>query len=274
MGLAPNPKPRHVWGMSEAIALSDRALIAVSGPDWRSFLQGLISQDVLTLRDGELRYGLLLSPQGRILYDLFILGTGDGCLLDVPAAGRDALMLKLKIYKLRAQVQIAADDRPVAARLDGGDGEGWLADPRLAALGSRAYGVEGGPGLGIYEAHRLALGVPGPADWGEDKLYALEADLDHLNAIDFHKGCFIGQETASRMKRRGQVKSRTLPVAYDGPAPAPGAEVRAGEHRAGEILSVGEGRALALLRLDRIEGEALSAEGRPLAVQRPDWLAI
>lgn len=264
--------------MSSAIALpihlADRALIAVSGPDWRSFLQGLLSQDVLTLKDGELRYGLLLSPQGRVLYDVFILGMSDGCLLDVPFIGREDLMRRLKIYKLRAKADIVPDDRPIAARLDATGGEGWLADPRLPAMGWRAYGVEGGEGLASYEAHRLALGVPGPADWGEDKLYALEADLDLLNAIDFHKGCFIGQETASRMKRRGQVKSRTLPVRLDGAAPAHGTEVRAGEHRAGEILSGGDGRALALLRLDRIEGQTLTADGRPLTVDKPAWLAI
>ena len=260
--------------MSEPIALTDRALVAVSGPDWRGFLQGLISQNVETLRSGELRYGLLLSPQGRVLFDLFVLGTDDGCLLDVPAAGRAALMQRLNIYKLRAQVEIGADDRSVAATLGGDGGDGWLADPRLPALGFRAYGVAGGDGLDAYDAHRLALGVPGPADWGEDRLYALEADLDLLNAIDFHKGCFIGQETASRMKRRGQVKSRTLPVTFDGPAPAPGSEVRAGEHRAGEILGGREGRALALLRLDRIEGETLSVDGRPISVERPDWLAL
>ncbi len=257
--------------ITHSIALTDRALVAVSGPDWRSFLQGLISQDVDSLQPGELRYGLLLSPQGRILFDLFILGTDDGCLLDVPAAGREALMQRLKIYKLRAKVEIAADERAVAASLTGGDG--WLADPRLPALGFRAYGVEGGDGLDAYDAHRLTLGVPGPADWGDDKLYALEADLDHLSAIDFHKGCFIGQETASRMKRRGQVKSRTLPVVFDGPAPASGSEVRAGEHRAGEILSGRDGRALALLRLDRIEGQDLSVDGRPMRLERPDWLA-
>ncbi len=260
--------------MSEPIALTDRALVAVSGPDWRSFLQGLISQDVDSLQPGELRYGLLLSPQGRILFDLFILGTDDGCLLDVPAAGRETLMQRLKIYKLRAKVELTPDERAVAARLDGQGGDGWLADPRLPALGLRAYGVEGGDGLDAYDAHRLSLGVPAPADWGDDKLYALEADLDLLGAIDFHKGCFIGQETASRMKRRGQVKSRTLPLVFDGPAPAPGAEVRAGEHRAGEILSGRDGRALALLRLDRIEGEALSVDGRPVTVERPDWLAL
>lgn len=260
--------------MSEPIALTDRALVTVSGPDWREFLQGLISQDVGALAPGQLRYGLLLSPQGRILFDLFILGTDDGCVLDSPAAGRAALIQRLKIYKLRAKVDIVADERPVAAKLEGQAGDGWIVDPRLPALGLRGYGVEGGAGLDAYDAHRLALGVPGPADWGDDRLYALEADLDHLNAIDFHKGCFIGQETASRMKRRGQIKSRTLPVTFDGPAPAPGSEVRAGEQRAGEILSGRDGRALALLRLDRIEGEALSVDGRAVAVERPGWLAL
>jgi folate-binding protein YgfZ len=183
-------------------------------------------------------------------------------------------MQRLKLYKLRAKVDIAADGRSVAAKLGGPGGDGWLADPRLPALGFRAYGVAGGEGLDAYDAHRLALGVPGPADWGDDRLYALEADLDLLNAIDFHKGCFIGQETASRMKRRGQVKSRTLPVTFEGPAPAPGSEVRAGEHRAGEILSGRDGRSLALLRLDRIDGETLSVDGRRASVERPDWLAL
>ena len=56
------------------IHLSSRALIGVGGPDWRSFLQGLITQDVETLASGEMRYGALLTPQGRLLHDLFITG--------------------------------------------------------------------------------------------------------------------------------------------------------------------------------------------------------
>ncbi|WP_438590979.1 CAF17-like 4Fe-4S cluster assembly/insertion protein YgfZ, partial [Klebsiella oxytoca] len=55
-----------------------------------------------------------------------------------------------------------------------------------------------------YETLRLALGAPGPGDWGEDRAYPIEADFDLLGGIDFHKGCFIGQETTSRMKRRGR----------------------------------------------------------------------
>ncbi len=63
-----------------------------------------------------------------------------------------------------------------------------------------------------------------------------------------------------------------LPIAFEGPAPPPGAEVLAGELRAGEVLTGGEGRAMALLRLDRIEGASLTVEGRPVRVDRPGWL--
>ena len=262
--------------MSDPILLTDRALIAVTGPDWRGFLQGLVSQDVETLRPGELRYSLLLSPQGRILFDLFLLGELDGCLIDCPAAGREALIQRLTMYRLRAKVTIAPDERAVSALIEGPPTVGWIADPRLPSLGWRAYGLEesGEADPDRYDDHRLKLGVPGPADWGSDQIYALEVDLDLLGAIDFHKGCFIGQEIASRMKRRGQVKSRTLPIVFDGPAPPHGTEIRSGEHRAGQVLSGRDGRALAVMRLDRIEDGDLSAGGMPVEIERPWWVVL
>jgi folate-binding protein YgfZ len=146
-----------------------------------------------------------------------------------------------------------------------------MRDPRLPELGWRGYGVKAPADEAAYDAHRLSLGVPGPADWGSDKTYPIEANFDLLNGIDFKKGCFVGQETTSRMKRRGQIKSRMLPISFEGPAPAPGAEVLAGELRAGEVLSGGQGRAMALLRLDRAAGGNLTADGRPVAVEQPDW---
>lgn len=288
--------------------LKSRALIALAGPDWRDFLQGLITQDVETLAPGEARFGALLTPQGRLLYDIFIVGRDAGCWLDVPAEHRAALIQRLTMYRLRAKVEIAALDFPVAALFStellplagrgwgggaGSDsagsqpppprptlspqgGEGLVRDPRLSDLGWRGYGVEAPDGAAIadeaaWDAFRLRLGVPGPADWGSDKTYPIEANLDLLNGIDFKKGCFVGQETTSRMKRRGQIKSRMLPIAFEGPAPEPGAEVLAGDLRAGEVLSGQVGRAMALLRLDRAEGRPLTVDGRPVTVERPAW---
>jgi len=257
--------------------LASRAAVRVAGPDWRPFLQGLLTQDVEGLRPGEMRFGALLTPQGRLLFDLFVDCDGDEVArLDVAAARRDELLQRLSLYRLRAKVEIAADPAPVFAAWNGRpDGEGWRADPRLAGLGFRRIGeIAQTPNAeeDAYDAWRLGLGVPDPAqDCKPDAAYPIEADFDLLNGVDFKKGCFVGQETTSRMKRRGQVKSRMLPIEFDGPAPAWGAEILAGELRAGEVLSGRDGRAMALLRLDRIEAAALTVDGRPVRVARPAW---
>ena len=289
--------------------LPSRALIAVDGPDWRSFLHGMLTQNVETLALGEARFAGLLTPQGRLIWDMFVIGRPEGAWLDVAREHREAIVQRLKMYRFRAKVEIAPDETPVSALFDppppgeAAEGRRQLAptepadvnllsgsatappaaehlvvrDPRLHALGSRGYGAPAPAGAMVadeaaYEAHRLVLGVPGPADWGVEKTYPIEANFDLLHGIDFKKGCFVGQETTSRMKRRGQVKNRMLPITFDGAAPAPGAEVLAGELRAGEALAGIEGRAMALLRLDRIGGE-LAVEGRTVRAERPAWLA-
>ena len=281
--------------MEISTPLPSRALIAVTGEDWRGFLQGQLTQDVETLEPGECRFGALLTPQGRLLFDMFIVGREDGCWLDVEASGRDALIQRLTMYKLRAKVGFealeSAGSNPAPApntvsalfpahpdeSRDPSGGSAWapasagvsgvwVADPRLKELGYRGYGAQAEGDEAAYDLHRLALGVPGPADWGSDRTYPIEANFDLLNGIDFKKGCFVGQETTSRMKRRGAIKNRMLPIAFDGPAPPFGAEILNGERRAGEVLSGRDGVAMALLRLDRVDGD-LTADGRPVRVQ-------
>jgi folate-binding protein YgfZ len=277
--------------MSESLTyapLPSRALIAVGGADWRDFLQGLITQDVETLQPGEARFGALLTPQGRLLYDLFVVGREEGAWLDVLAEHRAAILQRLLMYRLRAKVELAADDALVSILFaEAGEAEPpppapasgvWVRDPRLPGLGWRGYGAEAPAGArvadeAIRDDAKLKLGVPGPADWGSDKTYPIEANFDLLNGIDFKKGCFVGQETTSRMKRRGQIKTRMLPIAFEGPPPAFGAEVLAGELRAGEVLSGRDGRAMASLRLDRIDGANLTVDGRPVTVERPGWFS-
>lgn len=260
--------------------LESRALIRIDGPDWRDFLQNLISQDVETLAAGEARFGALLTPQGRLLYDMFVVGREDGSAwLDVEAKWREAIVQRLTIYRLRAKVEIAADETAVSILYGEGaapKGAGWVRDPRLPELGWRGYGVAAPAGANVAteaerEDFKLALGVPGPADWGSDRTYPIEANFDLLNGIDFRKGCFVGQETTSRMKRRGQVKSRMLPIRFEGEAPAAGSEILAGSLRAGEVLSGRRGGAMALVRLDRIAGADLTVEGRPVRVEKPAW---
>ena len=257
--------------------LASRAVIAVEGPDWRTFLQGLLTQDVESQPSGTIRFGGLLTPQGRLLYDLFILAQDTGCWLDVAASHREALIQRLTLYRLRAKVTISPSPMVVSALWNTDSAEGFLSDPRLGALGRRGYDAHPPEGAlavseATYQSHRLALGVPdSEADAPSDTTYPIEANFDLLNGIDFKKGCFVGQETTSRMKRRGTIKTRMLPIHFDGPAPASGAEILNGELRAGQVLSGQDGRAMASVRLDRLEG-ALSVDGRPIHIDWPDWI--
>ena len=259
--------------------LESRAVIVIEGEDWRSFLQGLVTQDVETLRPGEIRFAALLTPQGRLQFDLFIVGSAHACLIDCAASHRESLIGRLGLYRLRAKVQIAASAAEVRA-LWGSDfaPDGWLTDPRAKALGFRSYAAaaprEATPVLeSRYDRHRLSLGVPGSADWEGETTYPIEANFDLLGGIDFHKGCFVGQETTSRMKRRGNIKSRMAPIVFAGAPPARGSELLAGALRAGEALSGFDGEAMALLRLDRLEaGPRSLTDGRAWAPRLPSWI--
>jgi folate-binding protein YgfZ len=260
--------------------LSSRAVIAVGGPDWRGYLQGLVTQDVETLGPGEIRFAALLTPQGRLLFDLFLAGQGDGCLIDCAAEHRTTLFQRLRMYRLRAKVDLVEADSSVSALWGTASApEGFMRDPRAPGLGFRGYGAPAPAGTSetdeaAYERHRFALGLPGPADWGHDRSYPIEANFDLLGGIDFRKGCFVGQETTSRMKRRGTIKNRMAPIAFDGPPPATGAALLSGGLRAGQVASGVEGAAMGLLRLDRLGEGALTLEdGRPWRVLWPDWMA-
>jgi folate-binding protein YgfZ len=156
--------------------------------------------------------------------------------------------------------------------------EGFFRDPRAPGLGFRAYGPAPAPGGSLvdeatYDAHRLSLGIPATGDWAGFATYPIEANFDLLGGIDFKKGCFVGQETTSRMKRRGAIRSRMAPISLEGPSPAPGGELLAGDLRAGEIRSVRGERAMALLRLDRLEAGPLTyGDGHLWRPVWPDWL--
>jgi len=275
--LAKAPSASYLWTMSTRIAsLPDRALVRVSGPDAKTFLNGLLTQEVLSLQPGELRFGALLSPPGRLLFDLFLLGEEGSVLIDVASDRRDALIQRLSLYRLRAQVTIEPVDGAVQLLWPAAPDTPGAVDPRLSALGHRHYGaplpVTDTPEA--WHVQRLSVGIPDPAcDGGQDTTYPIEANFDLLNGIDFSKGCFIGQETTSRMKRRGAIRNRMLPLDIDGPLPPFGTEVLNGERRAGQTLSGQGGRVMALLRLDRLDGD-LTVEGKPARVGRPDWTGL
>jgi folate-binding protein YgfZ len=262
--------------------LEDRAVIAVSGPEARDFLQGLITNDVQKVSAGAPRYAALLTPQGKILFDFLIFEQDGTLLLDAPAPLRDALVKRLSLYRLRAKVEIIpGDDLAVVWNSSDGAAAPFARDPRYRKLGSRAIVAKTDApaerGSEHYTALRLQAGVPEGSDFGQDKMFALDSDLDELGAIAFDKGCYVGQELTARMKHRGTARKRLLSIrSLDGRAlPAPDAPVTAKEQELGALSSVYGSQGFALLRLDRLDDAkdaSLHVAGIEIGVTKPDWL--
>ncbi len=279
-----------------------RAVLSVSGPEAREFLQGILTQDMSKVSRERAAYAALLTPQGKIMFDFFILEDEDGYLIDIRAERAADLLKRLKLYRLRAKVELA--DRPETSVLLGWGGEapapagfvidpapGRIAyvDPRLDAMGVRVLvdretreaaladlGAEAS--LAAYDANRFALGVPeSGVDILPERSFPLDLNFDALHGVDYKKGCFVGQEVTSRMKRKGEVRKRTLIVALDSVRPEPGDAITAGETTLGEVLSAGAMYALALIRMDRLtkaidEGYAPHLDAAPVALKEPGYL--
>jgi hypothetical protein len=186
---------------------------------------------------------------------------------------------------VEAARRVGLSDAPEARPL--GDGVAY-ADPRLAALGGRAVlprGTGDAPlvaaGLNAaaretYDRLRYRLGVgEGAAELGVDGTLALETGLEALNGVSFAKGCYVGQEVTTRMKTRALVKKRLVPVAIDGPPPAPGTTVRRGDSEAGEMRAAAGDIGLALMKLDALCGNGpLTAGTATLTPQPAAWLGL
>ena len=265
--------------------LEDRAVLRVAGAAAREFLQGLMSQDMAAAEDRP-AFAALLTPQGKILAEFLIARRGEGYLFDCAVGALEDLLRKLALYRLRAAVELQPlPDFGVAVALDGRPAD-FEPDPRFDALPPRRIGpravlpAQGASAAGskLYHARRVALGVPELGkDFGSDEMFLLDVNYDALNAVSYRKGCFVGQEVTSRMKRKGEVRRRTLIARYNGSAPAKGTPVAAGDSTLGEILSGSEGSALAAIRLDRLDvarkrGDPINADMTPIELAFPDYL--
>ena len=187
--------------------LIDRAVLRLSGPDVRGFLQGLVTNDTA----GPLPvWAGLLTPQGKALFDFLLWADGDDILVDCEAAPAEALARRLTLYRLRRPITIARDPSlAVHWALEGNEG---VADPRLAELGRRWIAPPREPAEG-WMAHRLSLGVTeGLDELGSDKTLWLEANARELGGVSFTKGCYVGQENTARMHHRAKVNRRLVVV--------------------------------------------------------------
>ncbi|MDC0658296.1 folate-binding protein [Leisingera sp. SS27] len=232
--------------------MSDRRILRLTGADAKSFLQGLVTNNVDHLDDG-LVYAALLTPQGKYLADFFLAADGDAVLLDVEASLAEGLMKRLNMYRLRADVQVEMTDLQVK-RGTGMAPEGALADPRHGDLGWRLYGPEGGDDGSDWDAIRVAHCIPETGiELGPDS-YILEAGFEALKGVDFRKGCYVGQEVTARMKHKTELRKGLRTVEVEGAAPV-GTEITAEGKVVGTLYTQSGGKGIAYLRFDRAKGE-------------------
>ena len=282
----------------KAALLPDRGVIKVAGLDGRKFLNGLVTTDLGKVAHGQPRFAALLTPQGKILADFIVVeadpANGGGFFLDAPRPLAPTLTDRLNFYKLRANVMIEdlSETLGVMATWEGqGDTEYGLCypDPRLPELGTRCMlpphlaekaAAELGSDLvdpSIYEAHRIALGVPrGGLDFVYGDTFPHESNMDQFHGVDFDKGCFVGQEVVSRIEHRAIARARIVPVGFEGPPPEAGVPVTASGRDVGMMGSGVTSRGLAKLRLDRVEealasGASLVAGGIKLELLKASW---
>jgi tRNA-modifying protein YgfZ len=271
--------------------LPDRGVVSVSGEDALAFLDNLITNDMDALKSQPALFAGLLSPQGKLLFEFFVIRHSHGYLLETQRDTAPDLVKRLTMYKLRAKVTIndLSANYAVAAAWDGVPPQSPLytsfADPRHGALGTRllmapAVAAKLEPGLepaGAYHAHRIGLGIPeGGKDYALGDTFPHEANFDRLGGVSFAKGCYVGQEVVARMENKTVVRKRVVPVT--GEALEPGAAINIGDAVIGNVGSVHFKDGLAMVRLDRAaeakdKGQDLTVNGHPVAIA-PEVLAL
>ncbi len=266
---------------STTIALPSRGVISLSGPDARSFLQGIITNDVNKVSDERAIYAALLTPQGKYLHDFIIAASGDTLYLDCEADRRSDLVRRLMMYRLRAKADIKdeTDTLGVIAMHDDNVPDSLITyrDPRHESLGNRAILPRADMPAGTdkdYDQLRLELGIPDASrDFQVEKTLILEGNMEELNGVDFAKGCYVGQELTARMKHRGKVRKRLLPVEITGALPAPDSPIMNGTKEIGLMRSGLGNRGMALIRLDDITPDTTClCEGSSVKVIIPEYL--
>ncbi len=251
---------------AKLLHLENRAVIRVSGPDAKSFLQGLVTNDVESVSSDQAVYAAMLTPQGKFLFDMIIVADGDSLLLDIERTRKPDLFRRLMMYKLRANVDLVDEALSVWAVFDGEAEQGVsYTDPRHKALHLRVIAEETPVKdfeilpYEVYEERRIRHGVPdGSRDMAVEKYFWLETNAEKLNGVSFSKGCYVGQELTARMKHRTTLKKKIVPIKFEGFSPETGTLIEtASGKKAGEVLTQSGLYALAYLRLEYLDDQLL-----------------
>lgn len=223
----------------------NRKIIIVSGIDTENFLDQIITNDVKKIGD-ELQYNLLLSPQGKLLHDIFILKVAvNEYWLDCYEGAVEDIIAILTKYKLGSKVDlIVQKDIYTTDRYP---------DPRHAKLPFRTYSNQVEDNIDIY----YELSLPRLyIDFDSGKYFPFEVGFDNCNSISYTKGCYIGQEVITRTYHRGVVRKKVYKVISENELLAD-SDIYVGQQKIGRLVGIyGHGKGLALLNSDLIGDSA------------------
>ncbi|RFB96894.1 folate-binding protein YgfZ [Rhizobium leguminosarum bv. trifolii] len=271
-----------------AVFLKDRALLLISGAEAQSFLQNLITTDIISLAPDQARPGALLTPQGKILFDFMIWPDGDGYTIETDTGQRDGLLKRLAMYKLRAAVTLTPRGEEGVTVSWGEDAEGvrdsqGVRDSRFAKAGVtliRRPGKHGDGAEALYDALRISHGIvtSGP-DFALQDAFPHDVLMDFNGGLSFRKGCYVGQEVVSRMHHRGTARRRVVTVSAATALPETGTEITAAGKPVGTLGSVDGDHGLAIVRIDRAgaamaAGTPLLAGQTPVSLVLPEWSGL
>ena len=228
----------------QIILLEDRGLISITGEDTKNFLQNIITNDIEKVSFSSSIFSALFTPQGKYLFEFFLIQTKNGYLLDCDNEFTKEIINYLLKYKLRSKIKITdistdyviglispekfldiqESENKTDDTIEFRDSPLFL-DPRNKNLGARILSsleklhltikkldlkiVK--PDTYFAKAHSLGIPIKGIKNL-KDQLFGLEANFEELNAIDFKKGCYIGQENTARMKLKEKLRRRLLPI--------------------------------------------------------------
>jgi len=217
------------------IILKDRDIISVSGSDSTSFLQNVITNDINKLNESNSLYSALLTPQGKYLYDFFILKREKNYLIDCESETAENLLSCFQKYKLNANIEFKniTSDNSVAIitykkfqQIQKNDVVDIVfSDPRTNLMGARIISKLEKLNLAIKKlglkltdqeqyfeiAHALGLPIKGLKNL-QNQIFALELNFEEEKGVDFNKGCYVGQENTSRMKLGNKLRRRLFPL--------------------------------------------------------------
>ena len=229
---------------NEVITLEDRGFIQVNGPEAKEFLQNIVTNNVEKVTPESSLFSSILTPQGKYLFDFFIIKLKDNYLIECEKKSTSEIIKLLNFYKLRSKVDLVdLNEKYTVAiislekfrEINNSDllkgktttyEENLIyIDPRSEKLGAKIISKTKDINLIIkklnlnivdkqkYYKKSFELGIPQTEMKKlKEKIFGIENNLDELNGIDFKKGCYVGQENTSRIKLRNKLRRRVLPV--------------------------------------------------------------